>query len=291
MSFFYGIDVGGTAVKIGRFNKEKLLERFELPTDISDGGQHILSGIAAALRAHGTADGAGIGVPGPVLPDGTVNRCVNLGWGVCNPAQELTTLTGLPVKACNDADAAALGEQWQGGGRGFADILLVTLGTGVGAGCVTGGKLLFGSHGAAGEIGHLCMDPEETRLCSCGNHGCLEQYASATGIAAMARQAGLGEVSASEVFDYAGKGDRTSLSVVDKACDVLGRGIASVCAVLDPEAVVLGGGVSGAGELLRANVEKYFRKYAFHACRGTKILLAELGGDAGIYGCARLAME
>jgi len=291
MSIYYGIDVGGTAVKIGRFNGETLLERFEFPTDVSDGGRRILSNIAAALRKPGDAAGAGLGVPGPVLPDGTVNRCVNLGWGVCNPARDLAMLTGLPVRACNDADAAALGEQWLGAGRGFADILLVTLGTGVGSGCVTGGKLLFGGHGAAGELGHLCMNPDETRLCSCGNRGCLEQYVGAPGITVLAKESGMGEITAREIFARAERGDKTALFVVDRVCNVLGRGIASACAVLDPEAVVLGGGVSGAGELLRAGVEKYFQKYAFHACRDTKILLAELGGDAGIYGCARLAME
>jgi glucokinase len=291
MSYFYGIDVGGTAVKIGRFNGEKLLERFEFPTNVSDGGRHILSDIAAALREHGNADGAGLGVPGPVLPDGTVNGCVNLGWGMCNPARDLAMLAGLPVRACNDADAAALGEQWLGAGRGLADILLVTLGTGVGAGCVTGGKLLFGGHGAAGELGHLCINPKETRLCSCGNRGCLEQYVGAPGIAALAKKAGMGEITVREVFALAGRDDKTALFVVDRVCEILGRGVAAACAVLDPVAVVLGGGVSGAGELLRAGVEKYFQQYAFHACRDTKIMLAKLGGDAGIYGCARLAME
>lgn len=289
MSVFYGIDVGGTTVKIGRFEAGELTGRFELSTDTSCGGRHILPDIANALR--GAADGAGLGVPGPVLPDGTVNRCHNLGWDVCRPGEALQALTGIPVRVCNDADAAALGECWRGSGRGFGSVLTVTLGTGVGAGFVWDGKILSGAHGAAGEIGHICLNPDETEPCTCGNRGCLEQLAGARGITALAQRAGLGPLSAKELFSMAAAGDEKALSVTDRACDALGRGLAAACAALDPEAVLLGGGVARAGEFLRVGVEKAYRRYAFHACRDTKILLASLGPDAGLYGCARLAME
>ena len=276
-------------VKIGRFEDETLLDKWEVPTDTAENGKNIIADIVRSLPER--ADGAAIGVPGAVLPDGTVNRCVNLGWGVCRPGDEFTALSGIPCRMANDANAAALGEQWRGGGVGYGSILMVTLGTGVGGGIVYGGELLTGAHGAGGEIGHICVVPTEEEACTCGNHGCLEQYCSATGIARLARKAGLGELTAKDVFDRAGAGDPVALSVVETACDLLGRGIAASCAVFDPEAVVLGGGVSKAGEFLRIRVEQAFRRYAFHACRETRICLATLGNDAGIYGMARLAMQ
>lgn len=284
----YGIDIGGTTVKIGRFENGLLAEKFEIPTDTRQGGKNILSDIAAVL---GPADAAGLAVPGPVTENGLVNGCVNLGWGVFSPAEALTALTGIPARCCNDANAAALGEQWQGGGRGYRDVLMVTLGTGVGAGLVLDGRLLPGSHGAAGELGHLCVEPGETLPCSCGGRGCLEQYASATGLVRLAGEAGLGPISAKELFDLARAGQETALQLVDTACEKLGRGLAMACCAFDPEIIVLGGGVSRAGEFLRLRVETWFQKYAFHACRSTPLVLATLGNDAGIYGAARLVME
>ncbi len=289
MGKYYGIDVGGTTVKLGLFSEEELLAKWDIPTDTSEGGKNIVPDIVRSLR--GEAVSAAIGVPGAVLPDGTVNRCVNLGWGVCRPGNEFTSLTGLPCRMVNDANAAAMGEYWLGGGMGFRSVLLVTLGTGVGGGLVRDGVLLTGEHGAAGEIGHIPVEPTETESCGCGNRGCLEQYASATGIARLARLAGLGDITAKDVFDRAAMGDEAASAVADRACDYLGRGLAAACAVFDPEAVVLGGGVAKAGELLRLRVEDAFHRYAFHACRETHIRLASLGNDAGIYGCARLAME
>ena len=289
MGRYYGIDVGGTTVKLGLFSDEGLLEKWEIPTDRSGSGKNIVADIVRALP--GPADGASIGVPGAVLPDGTVNRCVNLGWGVCRPGDEFTALSGIPCRMCNDANGAALGEHWLGGGAGFDTVLMVTLGTGVGAGFVHGDRLVVGAHGAAGEIGHICVVPTEEEVCGCGNKGCLEQYCSASGITRLGRKAGLGDLTAKDIFDRAAQGDAVALSVVETACDLLGRGIAAACAVYDPEAVVLGGGVSRAGEFLRIRVEAAFRRYAFHACRETAIRLATLGNDAGIFGNARLAMQ
>lgn len=288
MSKYYGIDVGGTTIKLGLFSEDGLMHQWEIPTDISDCGKNIIADIAASLP--GSGDGAAIGVPGVVLADGTVNRCVNLGWGVCRPGDEFTALTGIPCRMGNDANVAALGEQWLGAGMGYKSVLMVTLGTGVGGGVIHHGHIITGSHGAAAEIGHICVDPLEPEPCHCGNHGCLEHYCSATGITRLARRAGLGELTAKEIFDRAAAGDGAALAVVDKACDYLGRGIAAACAVFDPEAVILGGGVSRAGEFLRIRVDQAFEKYAFHACRETRICLASLGNDAGIYGAARLAM-
>ena len=289
MNKYYGIDVGGTTVKLGLFSDTELLEKWEIPTDTSDGGKNIIPDIVRSLP--GPAKGAAIGVPGAVLRDGTVNRCVNLGWGVCRPGDEFTALSGIPCRMANDANVAAMGEFWRGGGAGFESVLLVTLGTGVGGGLIHHGHIITGAHGAGAEIGHICVVPEETETCGCGNRGCLEQYCSATGISRLARMAGMGERAAKEIFAMASAGDETALAVVNTACDRLGQGIAAVCAVIDPEAVVLGGGVSKAGEFLRIRAEEAFRKYAFHACRETRICLATLGNDAGIYGAARLAMR
>ena len=289
MGKYYGIDVGGTTIKLGLFSEQGLLEKWEIPTDTSDSGKNIIADIVRALP--GPADAASIGVPGAVLSDGTVNRCVNLGWGVCRPGDEFTALSGIPCHMCNDADGAALGEQWLGGGAGFSNVLMITLGTGVGAGFVLNGEIVTGSHGAAGELGHICVNPTEEETCGCGNHGCLEQYCSATGIARLGKKAGLGDLTAKDIFDLAAQGDRVATDVVDTACGLLGRGIAMACTVIDPQAVVLGGGVSRAGEFLRIRVESSFRQYAFHACRETAIRLALLGNDAGIYGNARIAMK
>ena len=287
---YYGIDVGGTSVKIGLFEGTKLLDKWSVPTDISDGGKNILPDVIASLR--GPAAGAALAVPGAVLPDGTVNRCVNLGWGVCRPGDDFAALSGIPCRVLNDANAAALAEQRLGGGSGYQSILLATLGTGVGAGIVLDGKLLAGARGTAGELGHICVDPyDRDAQCTCGLTGCLEAYCSATGIVRLAARAGLAGLSCKQIFDGAAAGDDKLEAVADQACDILGRGLATACALIDPEAVVLGGGVAQAGEYLRKKVQDAFDRHAFHACRGAKVLLATLGSDAGIYGAALYAMD
>ncbi len=287
-SVVYGIDVGGTAVKIGRFEQGVLCEKFSIPTDLRERGRFILPQIATALSK---ADAVGLAVPGPVEVDGRVNGCTNLGWGLCDAAGDLRALTGAACVCCNDASAAALGEQWQGAGRGYDACLTVTLGTGIGAGFVLDGKLLSGAHGAMGEIGHLSMNPDEPEACSCGLHGCLEQYASATGLCRLARRAGLGALSAQEICDRAKAGDAAAGEVLAECCRILGRGLAMAACALDPAAIVLGGGLSQAGEYLRLRTQSAFRAFAFHACRSTHILLAQLGNDAGIYGAAKYAAD
>lgn len=286
---YYGIDVGGTTVKIGLVENGVLLDKWSVPTDTTGGGSNIIRDIVRSLP--GPAAGAAMAVPGAVLPDGTVNRCVNLGWGVCKPTEEFTALSGIPCRVLNDANAAALAEQRLGGGKGFESILFVALGTGVGAGVVLDGKVRNGARGAAGELGHLCLDPNDTAAaCTCGHYGCVEQYASATGVTRLAALAGFPGLDCKQVMDAAAAGDDKLEAVVDKACDALGRGIAGACAVIDPEAVVLGGGVAQAGDYLRLKVQNAFDRYCFHACLGTEIRLATLGSDAGMLGTALYAM-
>ena len=304
--YVFGVDIGGTTVKIGLFTAEgTMVDKWEITTRTDEGGKYILGDIAASIEdklAEKQIDksevkGIGMGVPGPVKADGTVLRCVNLGWGIFNAADELSKIIGLPVKVGNDANMAALGEMWQGGGKGHKDIVMVTLGTGVGGGIILNGKMLAGTNGAGGEIGHICVNDDETEVCGCGNKGCLEQYTSATGIVRMAkiilnttdkpsklRQ--IQYISAKEIFDAAKEGDEVAATLVENHGKVPGKALAQIACVVDPEIFVIGGGVSRAGDILINTTAKYFAQYAFHACRQTKFALATLGNDAGMYGGA-----
>ena len=304
--YVFGVDIGGTTVKIGLFSIEgELLDKWEITTRTDEGGKYILSDIAESVQdkmAEKLIDkqdvaGIGMGVPGPVKEDGTVLKCVNLGWGIFNVADELNKIIGLPVKAGNDANMAALGEMWQGGGKGYKDIVMVTLGTGVGGGIILGGKMLSGVNGAGGEIGHIQVNDAETEVCGCGRKGCLEQYTSATGIVRSAnivlnntdKPSSLRNVqyiSAKEVFDAAKNGDELANQLVENHGKCLGKALAQIACVVDPEIFVIGGGVSKAGEIIIDTTEKYFQENAFHACKKTKFALATLGNDAGMYGGA-----
>lgn len=310
MRYGYGIDVGGTTVKLGFFAENgQLIKKWEIPTNTDGEGAQILPDIAFAvadcLTEHKVEReqvlGIGIGVPGPVDEEGVINRCVNLGWGVFNLEQTLNQLTGLPVKAGNDANLAALGEVWKGGGMGSRHTLLVTLGTGVGGGLVLNGKIVAGSHGVAGEIGHITVNREETEYCTCGKMGCVEQYASATGIVRLARRRLEGteqpsflrdmkDFTCKDVFTCAAQGDHLAQSALEQAYDYLGEAIADACCIFDPGLVLLGGGVSKAGQVLLDGVAQRFRAHMFHACKNTRLALATLGNDAGIYGGFRLVL-
>lgn len=308
--FVFGIDLGGTTVKLGLLSVEGVLqEKWEIPTRTENGGEKILPDIAASVKEKMAALnitaaqvlGAGLGVPGAVLEDRYVEPCVNLnGWGG-DVAGMLSELCGFPVKAANDANAAALGEMWRGGGEGCDNVVFVTLGTGVGGGIIVGGKLLSGVHGAAGELGHIKVNPHETECCGCGKKGCLEQYASATGIVREANRLlkasdvpsalrSLEKVTAKDVFDYAKQGDAMAKDVVAFFGETLGRALSIVSCVCDPEVFVIGGGVSAAGQVILDVVAESFVRNAFPASEGTRFTLAKLGNDAGVYGAARLIL-
>ncbi len=305
-----GVDIGGTTVKLGLFNLEgEALEKWEIPTVKEAQGSHILPDIAASIRdkvasrdlALADVLGVGVGAPGPVDAEGTVHRAVNLGWGVLNIPQALQALLELPVKAANDANAAAFGEMWQGGGKGHSNIVAVTLGTGVGGGIIVNGSILTGATGAGGEIGHLHIVDGETEACGCGNFGCLEQYASATGVARLARRRleqdqepsvlRSGELSAKAVWDAVKAGDRVAVQVAEQFGLYLGKGLAAVAAVANPEVFVIGGGVSKAGEILFDYIRPAYEKYVFQGCRNAEFALATLGNDAGIFGAAALILN
>ena len=311
MKYGFGVDLGGTTVKIAYFDETgNLISKWEIPTVTANGGIQILPDIAASIRefrqSSGIADadllGVGIGVPGPVDGSGNVNRCVNLGWGKFNINKEFSALTGLPVTAGNDANVAALGEYWKGGGQGCSSMVFVTLGTGVGGGIVVEGRLLHGAHGAGAEIGHMVLNRNETAVCGCGKRGCVEQYCSATGIVRLAKQAlesskedsslrQLSSPTCKDIFDAGKQGDQLALQVLDQYYAYMGEFLADVCCVVNPEVVVIGGGVSKAGEVLLDGLKPYFNKYVFHAASEVKFALASLGNDAGAYGAFKLALD
>lgn len=307
MRYCFGVDIGGTTIKIGLFSVEgEILDKWEIYTRKEDHGDHILPDIAdeilKKMKEKGMdaseVEGIGVGVPAPVKANGDVFKTANLGWGYKNVKKELSALTGgMHIEAANDANMAAMGEMWLGAGKGETDLVMVTLGTGVGGGIIVDGKMLVGSSGACGEIGHICVNPNETGTCGCGLHGCLEYYASATGIARLARKRlaknndrsilRKRKVNAKTVFDAVKSGDKVAIEVAEEFGEYLGHGLATVAVLSNPSLIVIGGGVSKAGKVLLPFVEKPYRKYAFFADRDVRFALAELGNDAGICGAAR----
>jgi len=283
MKFGFGVDLGGTTVKIAYFDQAgNLLDKWEIPTVIENNGAQILSDIAASIAGYLEKNriaknmilGVGIGVPGPVDKKGVVNRCKNLGWGVFNVEQALSELTGFPVKAGNDATVAALGECWKGGGKSYDNMILVTLGTGVGGGIIINGQPLHGRNGAAGEIGHMVLNAQDSQHCNCGKYGCAEQYCSATGIVRTAKRCLDREVRDSvlrqienltckDIFDAAAAKDPVAADILEQVYDKLAEYLADICCVLDPDAVVIGGGVSKAGNVLLDGIRRHFHKYIF----------------------------
>lgn len=308
--YVFGVDVGGTSVKMGLFNIEgNILEKWEIPTRTENRGEKILPDIAASIQEkmvqksieREDVAGVGIGVPGPVEKNGIVHKAVNLGWEELNMKEELTALLdGMRVEGGNDANVAALGEMWKGGGQGHKNLVAVTLGTGVGGGIIINGEIMTGATGAGGEIGHIHVEDNETEACGCGNFGCLEEYASATGITRLANRAlkasdkdsvlRKGEVSAKTVFDAVKAGDELAIEVAKQFGDYLGKGLGVIAGIINPEIFVIGGGVSKAGEVLFDYINPSFRKTAFHGSQNVIFALATLGNDAGIYGAARLLL-
>ena len=310
MKYVFGVDIGGTTVKLGFFDTEgTILEKWEIPTRKDLGGKYILPDIAESITnllmekgiEKKDVAGVGVGVPGPVDADGVVFKAVNLGWDIFSVSNTLSELINLPVKAGNDANVAALGEMWKGGGKGHDDLVAVTLGTGVGGGIIVQGKLLAGATGAGGEIGHIHVEDNETDRCGCGKQGCLEQYGSATGIVRIANRVLAatdetsvlreGELTAKAVCDAAKAKDAVAIKVMEQFGEYLGRGLAAIACVVNPEVFVIGGGVSKAGEMLFDYIRPNYEKYVFHGSKSTKFALATLGNDAGIVGAARLVLE
>lgn len=310
MKYCFGVDVGGTTVKLGIFNTNgDLLEKWEIPTVTEDGGKQILPDVAASILdkmkerdiLREEVEGVGIGAPGPIDSEGTVYGAVNLGWGTFSVKNELQSLLNIRVEAGNDANVAALGEMWKGGGQGYDNLVAVTLGTGVGGGIIVEGKILAGANGAGGEIGHIHVEDKEVEPCNCGNCGCLEQYTSATGVVRLTKRRLQSSdmpsilrdksITAKDVWDAVKAGDPLAVQVAEEFGQYLGKTLASIAGVVNPEIFVIGGGVSKAGSVLLDYIQKNYIKYVFRGSRGALFALATLGNDAGIYGAAKLVLE
>lgn len=307
--YCFGVDIGGTTVKMGFFNEEgNLLEKWEIVTRRENQGCNILPDVAKSIlekiAEHSVKKedviGIGVGVPAPVTKDGLVKQTANLNWEQKNVKTELEDLTGIMTRVENDANIAALGEMWKGGGAGNENMVMITLGTGVGGGIIYNGHILSGTNGAGGEIGHLVANPSEKKKCGCGKTGCLEQYASATGIVRLAKKALLDfdeetvldiqTVTAKDVFDAVKAGDKAAIEIATEFGEYLGHALATVSALVDPAIYVIGGGVSRAGEILFDFIKGPYMDKAFFANEEVKFALAQLGNDAGIYGGAKLVL-
>lgn len=317
--YIAGVDIGGTGTKLGLFllNGEPV-RMWSIPTETEGGGSSILKNAAASLcgmmqlenAAAGSLAGAGIAVPGAVKDGVHAEVCPNIGWSRKNVAAEFReALRGvsasehaadqdpaeLPVRVMNDASAAAYGEYRKGAGRDSSAMMMVTLGTGVGGAFVKDGHILEGAFGCAGEIGHINVNPDEKEYCSCGRRGCLEQYISAGGIVrtagkyiASGAETSLpsGEFTSEDIAEAAAAGDELSCRVMRETGFLLGRALALISCVIDPGLFVIGGGVSEAGRLLTEPAVESFRRWCYPPVSETKIVKAELGGNAGVYGCA-----
>jgi len=306
-----GVDLGGTTTKIAFLSTYgEILYKWEIPTDKSDSGKHIITHIAKSIDAKleqldvkkEQLIGIGMGAPGPVeMRRGIIYEAINLGWSENTPLKDLIEMeTGLPAVIDNDANCAALGEMWKGAGNGAKDLVCVTLGTGVGGGVITNGEIVHGIRGAGGEIGHITVVPKGGYSCNCGKTGCLETVASATGVVRVAREKlksstedsvlrDLKVIGSKQVFDAARTGDSLALKIVDQLAYYLGLSLANLGNAVNPEKIVIGGGVSKAGKTLLEPVMNYFKRFAFPKVRtSTTIDIATLENDAGVIGAAWL---
>lgn len=306
-----GVDLGGTTTKIAFLSTYgEILHKWEIPTDKSDSGKHIIAHIAKSIDAKleqldvkkEQLIGIGMGAPGPVeMRRGIIYEAINLGWSENTPLKDLIEMeTGLPAVIDNDANCAALGEMWKGAGNGAKDLVCVTLGTGVGGGVITNGEIVHGIRGAGGEIGHITVVPKGGYSCNCGKTGCLETVASATGVVRFAREKlksstedsvlrDLKVIGSKQVFDAARTGDSLALKIVDQLAYYLGLSLANLGNAVNPEKIVIGGGVSKAGKTLLEPVMNYFKRFAFPKVRtSTTIDIATLENDAGVIGAAWL---
>ena len=308
-----GVDIGGTTVKLGLFSAGgALLEKWEIPTNTQDNGVRILPDVAASISAvlaqkgipHQDVIGIGVGVPGAVDAAGIVHKCDNLGWGMVDVKAHLAELLpDIPrIAVENDANVATLGELRQGVGKDYTSAVMFTLGTGVGGGVVLNGSIVSGVNGAAGEVGHFTVEPQETEVCGCGKRGCLEQYASANGIVRLARRMlaqcdtpsplrTLDKLSAKDICDLARAGDPLASAILDRCAEYLGLAMSYVSSTIDPQVFIVGGGMSRAGAVLVGAITRHYRRYAYHSTTQTNIIEAKLGNDAGIFGCAAMVLS
>ena len=313
MKYYAGIDLGGTNTKIGLVDADgNIIFTTIVKTDSMEGFEKTIQRLSKILLQQvksfdlnfDDVQSVGVGVPGPVLNSRVVKFWANFPWknGV-DLALEFEKNLGKPVKADNDVNVITLGEMWKGSAQGYKNVLGLAIGTGIGGGIIVDGKLVSGENGAGGEVGHIKVE-RDGKLCGCGQKGCWEAYASATGLIreaqsrlAVNKTNGLYEqvigrdLEAKDIFDVAKEGDAFALDLVDYEADYIALGIGNLLNVLDPEIVVVGGGVSLAGDILFDKVKERLKKYAFPSTtENLKIVAASLGNDAGILGAAYLGM-
>lgn len=310
--YLFGIDIGGTTVKIGLFSPDSsLTNKWEIPTRTEKKGEFILLDIVKSIEKELFAKGfgwvniAGIGiaVPGPVIENQFVTRCVNLGWEHVDVAAEMQKLTGVPnITVVNDAKAAALGEWWKGGHENCGSAVMITLGTGIGGGVIVNGQIVNGAFGGAGELSHFPLVPEETEPCACGKYGHLQQYASAEGLVhqfhkkmrignKFSKLSNYKNLTAKDIIDAARGGDSLAKEVFDDAVRKIAQTMAMVTSVIDPDLFLIGGGMSKAGNFLIDAIRKEYRRFALFISENTRIEQAVLGNDAGIYGAVKCVMD
>lgn len=309
LEYAFGIDIGGTSVKMGLFSRANgLLEKWEIPTQKGSDPTVVLEDIHVAIRAclqrHGIAKeevaGIGMAAPGPVTEEGLLRGTVNIGWGDVFLGKEGEKIFGIsPVHIANDARVAALGEAIYGAGKDEKSMMLLTLGTGIGGGVVFDGTIHVGATGVAGEIGHCTVDPYETVPCNCTKTGCLEQYASATGMVRVAKRflaekdmpsilRDKEDLTAKDLWDGVMAKDELSILIGRHVTKLLGIAVANAVYVVDPDLVVIGGGVSAAGDVLLDMIVEEYKPRVFPHSRNKKFALAKLRNEAGIYGAAAL---
>lgn len=311
-TYYIGLDIGGTAIKIGLFdNNDELKQKTEIPTRLHLSGAHILSdSVEACSKLLDTEDvdwnsvqGIGVGVPGLVKDDNYIVRCVNLGWENVDLGKELYALTKVRnVRAINDAKAAALGEWWKGGHGQCSSAVMITLGTGIGGGVIMNGQIVNGAFGSAGELSHFPLVPDETEPCACGKFGHLQQYASAEGIVHQFCKklrienkptilSNHENLTAKNIIDAAREEDKLAKEVFDDAVKKIAQTMAMVTSVIDPELFLIGGGMSKAGDFLIDAIRKEYRRCVILFSEDTRIEQAVLGNDAGIYGAVKYVMD
>ena len=314
-TFVVGIDVGGQTSKIGVVDaRGAVLAQTVIRTDTYDKVEPYIAELAEAVKkvikesgTEGKVRGIGVGAPNANYYTGNIENAVNLSWGseVVEFSKLLSeAMGGLPVALTNDANAAAVGEMTYGAARGMKNFIMITLGTGVGSGIVINGSVVYGHDGFAGELGHVTAVRGNGRTCNCGKTGCLETYASATGVARTAREwleltdepsllRGLETIASKDVYEAAKEGDKLALKIFEFTGKILGRSFADFVAFSSPEAIVLFGGLARAKEFLTEPIENALNENVLPLWRGkVKIVYSQLKeSDAAILGASALAWE
>lgn len=315
MAKYIGVDIGATSIKMGLFSAYgKLESKWKIKTTLENNGSNIVNNIVDSIYENliairqGTDDivGIGVGVPGPVNEEtGCVIQAINLGWFNYPIKQKMEALLATPVIVGNDANLAALGEMECGSGLGVQNMVMFTIGSGVGGAIIHNGKIISGHNHSAGELGHLKINPANTIKCNCGGIGCLETTASANGIIKTAigrinsgENSSLknlinehGKIDAEDIINCAKEGDALAVDIIATLCHEMALAMVNVACIFNPQKIIIGGGVALAGDYITEKIKNIFKQHCFPSTRETEINHAVLGNDAGIYGAMALSKQ